>query len=185
MSRRSFWESFGEAIGYGLAALVLGPAAAISRSERRRVRRSFVAWCDEHGAEKREGSRGVLRRAIALDTKTGKTPADVELHAFERRALFDVAIPPLPNWVRAKIVWENGVKVESETLDAPGRRALEEHVARSSLGELRVVWIGVTSERLEVVVIAVTTVEAWRSIGEAVVALADWLVERWPVGYRG
>jgi len=181
----SFWERVGEGIGYGLAALVLGPAAAISRSERRRVRHAFNAWCDEQSAVKLEAPRGVMRRAITMKSSIGAMPAEVRLDLFARRALIRVAIQPLPPWVRARVECEHAVRVVSDTLDLAAQRELGNFVARGPLGELRVVHVDVASEAIEVYAIALTTLAAWRSVGGGIVTLADWLVEKWPVGYRG
>lgn len=181
----SFWERVGQGIGYGLAALVLGPPAAISRSERRKIRRAFVAWCDEQSAVKLEGRRNVLRRSITMTSALGAMPAEVELDSFARRATLRVTIPPLPAWVRAQVACESGVTVESESLDREAQRALRDFVAAGPLGALRVLDVDIASERLEVLAIAVTTLDAWRAMGRGVVALADWLAERWPLGYRG
>ncbi|HEY1958987.1 MAG TPA: hypothetical protein VGH28_25415 [Polyangiaceae bacterium] len=181
----SFWESLGEGIGYGLAALVLGPPAAISRGERRRIRLAFNAWCEEQSAVRLEGSRGVHRRSIRFRSAIGTTPAEVTLDLFSRRASIHVGIPPLPAWVRARVECEHAVRVTSDTLDLAAQRELGDFVAAGPLGELRVVRVDVASERLEVFAIAVTTLDAWRAMGRGVVALADWLADRWPVGYRG
>jgi len=180
----SFWERVGEALGYGIAAVVLGPPAAISRSERRRVRRSFVAWCDEHAAVELAGSRGVTRRAITLDAKLGGLPARAELDVLARRARIEVRIAPLPSFVRATVIRDGALRVESDSLDPASIQALRDRVASGKLGELRALAVGIASEELVVVAIAMTTLEAWRGIGEGVVELAEWLAERWPASYR-
>ena len=181
----SFWERVGEGIGYGLAALVLGPPAAISRSERRRIRRAFVAWCDAHDATKIEAPRGVARRAIALPTKLGKLPVRAELDVNARRARIEATIAPLPTFVRAAVIRDGALRVESDVLDPASRAALRDRIAAGKLGDLHALAIGVASEELVVVAIALTTPEAWRALGDGVVDLAEWLAEKWPVGYRG
>jgi hypothetical protein len=199
----SFWERVGETIGYGLAALVLGPPAAISRAERRRIRRAFVTWCDELSPVTLETGRSGIRRAIYFETAIGRLPATAELRVFALRAQVEAAIQPLPTWVaanvsrdlsmlrRVRMRWgeplasEGSLRVDSTTLDVDSARALAARVSASKLGELRAVDVEVASERLRVTVVAMTTVEAWRAIGEGIVEVANWLVERWPVGYRG
>lgn len=181
----AFWVRVGEAIGYGLAAVVLGPSEAISRRERRRIRQTFLAWCDERGSVRHEAARGMLRRTITLTTPTGTMPAEVELDPFARRARILAVIAPLPSWVRASARRDETLQVMSDSLDPASLRALRDSVLASPLGELRVIQIDLESERLEVLVIAMTTIEAWRAIGDGVVALTDWVSTRWPVGYRG
>jgi hypothetical protein len=181
----SFWESFGEAVGYGLAAIVLGPPAAIMRSERRRLRRAFLAWCDAHEPQALEGSRGVTRRAITFRTSLGPITARAEVDVFARRARIEAAIPLLSTLVRAAVVREGGaLRGESSTLDAASIEALRERVAASKLGELRALGLAVATGELVVVVGPRITVEAWDPIGEGIVELAEWLANRWPVSYR-
>lgn len=177
-------ERLGEVLGYLLAAVALGPPAALARSERRKVRQSFLAWCDEHGGLRLDAGRGITRRAIALPTKFGALSARVELDAYARRARVEAAIAPLPSFVRATFVRDGGLRVESDALDATSLSALREHVVSGKLGELRALAVGVASEELVVVAIAMTTLEAWQAIGQGVVELAEWLAARWPASYR-
>ncbi len=196
----SFWERVGELIGYSAAAIVLGPIDAVTRHERRAMRKSFVAWTRAFDPVPLESKKpGVVRRAITLRTRTGTLPADVELDVFARRARVVAAIPTLPPSIRATISrgslegvrWRRGAPVttagslraDSDTLDADSAHAILVNVEHGGLGALTTVEIDLASE-LTVRTVAMTTEAAWRAIGDGVVSLADFLAEKWSPSYR-
>jgi hypothetical protein len=197
----SFWERVGETLGYGVAAIVLGPIDAITRHERRAMRKSFVAWTRAWNPVPMTSSKvGFLRRSLTFVTRAGDVPAIAELDVFARRARIVASIGVLPSWVdvtlgRGSLVdvhtprgtplaIAGSLRAESNTLDVESARALLANVERGGLGALTDVEIEVRTKELTVRTIAMTTEAAWRAIGDAIVSLAELLAEKWPPSYR-
>lgn len=197
----SFWERVGELLGYSAAALVLGPIDAVTRHERRAMRSSFVRWASGFDAIMLQSKKlGLVRRDLTLRSATGGMPATAELDVFARRARIALAIPQMPSFVRVtisrgsldRVRYRHGpplahhgtLRADSETLDVEAARAILANVEHGGLGALTEVEIDVNSKELVVRSVAMTTEDAWKAIGDGVVALAECLSSRWPASYR-
>jgi hypothetical protein len=203
----SVFERFGEAVGYGLAVVILGPHAALERRARRAMRAAMVEWCRDLQPVKLEGQPGIFRRTAALPGTPGTggpLSAELELDVNEKRARVGVAIERLPAYVKASIgkaasalhpmlkrrrgpprATAGGFRLDSQTLDDEVANALVAVVAAGALERLEHVEVALSPERIELLTIAPTTREEWTAIGDGVVALASWLGTRWPSSYRG
>jgi hypothetical protein len=199
----SIWESMGERVGYALAAIVLGPAAALQRQARRRTIRAVVLYCEEYEPTELEAPKGVLRRGARLPTISGPISIEIELRAFEGRATLSLTITALPSHVNATVsraAWEvqgllsrlpaplareGTLRVDSETLDVETARALLDVIAKGPLATLNAMELEIRREQIDVHVVAPSTLEQWKAIGEGVVTLEAWLTSRWSSSYRG
>jgi hypothetical protein len=200
----SVWERFGERVGYGLAVVVLGPAAALQKRERRAMRTAMVEWCKDLQPVKLEPRPGVLRRSAVLPETGGSRSAEIELDIEERRVRVGVSLDRrLPSYVEVRVgkrapsldptmKWRMGTpravaedfRLDSESLDVEASTALVSAIAAGPLARLVAIEIVLTPERIELLTIAPSTPEGWVPIGEGIVALTSWLTARWPSSYR-
>jgi hypothetical protein len=199
----SYWERVGEAVGYSLAVVLIGPVAALQRQARRRMVYAAIGFCRRHAPIELAAPKGVVRRAIRLATPGGPIPVEMELRPFEGSASLVVTIPALPGNVHATVrrhpsglrgardrrteaLAEDGsVRIEAATLDVETARALVAAISAGPLGALPSFELEIRREQLDLVVAPPATTEAWVAIGEGIVLLVAWLTARWPSSYRG
>ncbi len=180
----SLWQRLGQGVGYALAAVILGPPAAIARRERRALRSAFKEWCEELGAVRLE-ARGVMSRAGNLPASAGSLPFSVVLDAFAKRAVLDVATGTLPPNARATIMKDAaGIRVTSDTLDLSATDALARDVAQTGLARLESFVIDIDGERVVLQINAPTTHAEWRAIGLATAQFTEAVVRTWEKSYR-
>lgn len=190
----SVWERFGEHIGYGLAAVVLGPQAALERRARRAMRAAMIAFCEPLGPVKLEAPRGILRRRAELRADRGPVALELELDLRKRSAHASLVLERLPNYVAATITKDAStldphaapgpLSVASASLDAAVARALRDVVAAGPLQRVESFSITISPERLEILAVAPKTREEWDALGEGALAIVAWLSGRWPASYR-
>ncbi len=201
MASGSIYERLGEAIGYGLAAVVLGPKAALERRARRAIRHALLDWCAPLDPVKLVAPRGVLRRGVTLATAMGPMAAEVTVDVHDKQAKLVASTPQLPPMVAVTVTtmltrrvladWEdlptktNGRLVAlTKTLDEVTCDALIEHVAAGPLGRLAPLDVVIRPSEIEVVFAAPSVDAEWSDVGKGVTLLSTWLAERWPGSYR-
>jgi hypothetical protein len=182
---RSLAEILAEKVGYALAAVVLGPPAAMARRERRAMRAALDAWCEGVGAIRLE-VRGVRARSGKLQGAAGSFPFEATLDAFHELASLDVAIEKLPPQASVTIskVRGRGVHATSPTLDASIMQALVRDVSRTALGARETFSLDLDGERIVLHVEAPREPAEWKALGEAMVAFAESCARRWGGSYR-
>jgi hypothetical protein len=198
----SAWETLGEKVGFGLAAIVLGPHAALERRARRSLRLAMVGWAEAHQQVKREAPRGALRRSVTLRAGGEPIDVDLELELAERRTSLAFAIARLPGYVDVTVDKDAGrvrnmklrrlppraaagaFRLDGDELDLPTAQALVEAIASGPFGHLEAIEIALTPERVTIATLAPSSREGWTSIGEGIAHLVGWLVDRWPPSYR-
>jgi hypothetical protein len=201
-----FWERLGERIGYGLAAIVLGPAAALERRTRRSIRRAMLDYVRDLEPMKLESRRGLLGRNVSLRAAAGATlPAEIEVDLEGRRARVVVQFERLPAFVDACISRDvreldelphrptgwvvattpTNVRLDSDTLDGPAAEALVAAIAAGPLSSTDAFELTISPDRMTLITRAPITRAGWTSIGEGVIAAVAWLIARWPSSYRG
>jgi hypothetical protein len=193
----SVWERVGEAVGYGLAAVVLGPHAAAKRRTRRMLRAAFRGWSDAHHPVAMLSGDGTLRRRVTLAGTMGPLPVEAEVDPYMNTAKLVVAaqLPPLAQvsisrWPASRRQDESasatmdGTQAFSKTLPADVCRALLELIHRGPIGALETFDIDVSPDHVEVAIAAPHTADDWRLASTGALALVTWLDEKWPPGYR-
>jgi hypothetical protein len=198
----SAWETLGEKVGYGLAAIVLGPHAALERRARRTIRLAMVGWAEAHQPVKREAPRGALRRSVTLRAGSEPIDVDLDLDLAERRATLAFAIARLPSYVDVTVDNDAGrvrnmklrrlppraasgaFRLDGDALDVPTAQALVEAVSSGPFGNLEAIEIELTPERVTVFTLAPSSQEGWSAIGDGIAHLVGWLIDRWPPSYR-
>ena len=199
----SVWERLGESVGYALATVLLGPAAALQRQARRRMVYAAIGFCRRHEPTELDAPKGVVRRGIRLATPGGPIPVEIELRPFEDRAALLVTIPALPASVQATVgrhatalhgvrgrlpealAQDGTLRIHSTALDAATATALLAALAKGPLGALPAFELEIRREKLDLLVAAPPSTEAWTALGDGIVDLAAWLAARWPSSYRG
>jgi hypothetical protein len=198
----SYWERLGEGVGYGLAAIVLGPAAALERRARRAMRGALVDFCSERQPVRLSAPRGALRRRVRL-AERGAAPLaiEIELELASRTARLRADLDRMPGYVEARVArslgslrpderWQvpslasaGAFSIWSDNLPRGDATALVELVA-GAMATIDAVDILLAPESLEVLAVAPQTIEGWTALGDGVSALAIWLSARWPTSYR-
>jgi hypothetical protein len=192
----TFWEELGERVGYGIAALIYGPAAALERSHRRAFRRALRAYCSGIDTVRMTPKRsGVVSRRITL---AHDVSAEVELDLASRHAWFEVQLERRPAFVEAIIdkhlgsidydpkiaIAEGELRLSSRTMPADDQKAMLSAIARGPLERLTAVEIVVDPERVVILTPAPTTAEQWSVIERGCLDLVAWIGARWPISYR-
>jgi hypothetical protein len=207
---KSVWEFLGEKVGYAMAAVVLGPPAAVARRERRILRAALAQWSDEIGAIRLE-SRGTMKRAGKLLSAAGSYPFEVRLDPFRKRASLDVATGTLPPQARGRLaknptrvsaptfryrmtasLWRSlkplaevdGITIGSKTLDAETARSLARDAADGGLAKLDTFILEMENERMVLDIVAPTDASQWKTIAAALASFVDACVRRWGSSYR-
>lgn len=194
----SVWERFGEAIGYGLAAVVLGPHAAAKRRTRRMLRAAFRSWSDAHDPVAMVGGAGTVRRRVTLPARLGPVPLEAEVDPYRSTGKLVIAtqLPPHAQVLVSRLPASQRLQDESatatlsdtqafsNTLDADVCRAVLELIHRGPLGALETFEIDVSPDHVDVAFAAPRTAEDWRLLSTGALALVSWLDEKWPPGYR-
>jgi hypothetical protein len=199
----SYWEQLGESMGYGLAAIVLGPAAALERRTRRAMRGGLVDFCSERQPVRLQAPRGTLRRSVRLATR-GAAPLalEVELELSSRTARLRADLERMPGYVEARVARSRSslhpdasqrlatplsssgeFSLWSDSLPLADATALVEIAARATAA-IEAVEIRLSPESLEVLAVAPQRAEGWIVLGDGVSALASWLSARWQTSYR-
>lgn len=160
----SLWERFGEHIGYGLAAVVLGPHAAFERRARRAMRAAMVTWCAPLRPEKLDAPRGKLRRRAELPAPGGSLAIDVVLDLARREARITLPLERRSN--------------------AATSQALIEAISSGPLQHLAAFAITLGPKSFELLAAAPSTPEGWAAMGDGALSVVAWLTQRWPASYR-
>lgn len=199
----SLWGRVGEGIGYGLAAVVLGPSAAIQRRARRAMRSSFAELCERRSATKLVAPRFVRRASMRLAKGATSIGLEVELDIVGKHARATASIDPLPSFVQAEasknltaidglrrrrgppLAMHDGLRIDSGSIDAALADELVRAIGATLLGALEAIQVIVGGDRIDVNVVAPTTFAEWNAIADGLLAFATWLSERWPSSYRG
>jgi len=199
----SFWESLGERVGYGLAAVVLGPVVARERRARRAMRSALLEFCRPLQPLRLLAPPGVLRRSVQLPVATGSSALEIVMDLESRRVRITASIERLPSYVEARIAkslsslhderlrlsearaGSGAFRVWTESLDVDVAKALVESVAGGPLERLAAVEVELSAERLDVLAVAPQSDEGWQAIGDGLTGLAAWLAAKWPASYRG
>ena len=207
----SIWERIGEGIGYGLAAVVLGPQVAIERRQRRTMRSAFREWSASLGATSLVPPRSGERRcAVMLPTSADAIAAEVTLDPYGRTAALAATPPQLPALVdvivsviagarptlmqvttgrsvmgKPLVASHDPLYAFSETLDEATCQALIDAMASGPFGHgFHATRIDIRHDGIDVALPAPTSVAEWQALTAGIVALSRWLAEKWPVSYR-
>ncbi len=183
---RSLAEYLAEKVGYALAAVILGPPAAMARRERRAMRTALDSWCEEVGAIRVEAARRERRYSGKLEGAAGSFPFEVTLDAFHTLAVLDVAIEKLPPQADVTISKPRGreVSATSSMLDASITSALVAEIAGTPIGARDSFSLALDGERIVLHVSAPHEAAEWKAIGDATVAFAESCARRWGSSYR-
>lgn len=109
----SFWLRVGETVGYGIAAMLLGPKVAIEQRRRRTARRAFATWLGDEVYTKQIAEPGRVRRLVERRDAELAFLLECELRPVEDRATITIRVDPLPG------VREDHVLVERDAPDSP------------------------------------------------------------------
>lgn len=203
------FERFGEHLGYGLAALVLGPRAALERRARRAMRAAMLDYCRDLHPLKLDAPRGSIRRSAQVPTPVGSLSVELEVDLDARKAWASAPLERLPSYVSARVTKspsslgdtaERGAKafpgdgearaiarafrLETASLDDGAAAALVEAVASGPLDDLDALELILSPEHVKLLFMAPATRESWATVGAGVTSLVSWLGVRWPPSYR-
>ncbi len=200
----SFWEWVGEKVGYGLAAVVLGPGALVERKARRESRRAMLRFVAERGPIVFESpARDTLRRGGRLMVCGEPLDIELTLDLRARKATMSTAIESLPKAFGARVSSGLGelhglryrlpepraisgtIRVDSEDIDANAANELLQQVTKSPLGQCPVFELTLQEGRLQLLVVAPRTELEWTGLGITVIALSTWSTSKWRASYRG
>ena len=109
----SFWESVGEKIGYGIAAVLYGPRVAIEQRHQRTIRRAFAAWLADEQYTKQIAEPGRVRRLVERQVDELSFLLECELRPEIDRAYVTIRLEKLPN------LNDDHVLVEDEAPEGP------------------------------------------------------------------
>lgn len=131
----SYWVSLGERVGYGLALVVLGPAAALERRARLAMRAALLDFCSELQPLKLIAPKGKVRRSVAragdrarsqvatgADHRPDRAVAGLRRSADRVRAAAAARGPP-PEAAAAKSVVGHVLRVDSCVSPRRSRRS--------------------------------------------------------------
>ena len=199
----SFWEWVAERVGYGLAAVVLGPGALVERKAKTLAKRALYTFAHAHDAERLEVRRGTIRRLVRLKTAEEPVHVEISLDLKKRHAQVMVELPDLP---RSTTVWVsramnefhddlrlhlgppramvNTVRLDGTDVDDETASALVEEIAKGPLGGVRAFELSLAEGRGQLTVHAPDTSEAWQPIADGMIALTSWTRTKWAHSYR-
>ena len=184
---KSLAEFLAEKVGYALAAVVLGPPAAMARRERRMMRAALETWCEDVGAIRLEAEgRGVRRRSGKLQGAAGSFPFEATLDPFHKQASVDVAIERLPPQASVTISKPRGrgeIRVTSATPDDSIMQKLVHELPQTRAAR-ETFNLALDGDRLVLHVEAPREAAEWKALGEAMVAFAESCTRRWGSSYR-
>ena len=201
----SFWESLGESIGYGLATVVLGPAAALERRARLAMREALLLFCRDLQPLRLAAPRGTLRRSAQLPLALGVVlPLEIEVDLKRRVVRITAPLERLPAYVEARIgksiLWiypdlrmrlaepkarSGAIAVWTQTLEVDVAQALADAVAGSQgLDSVVAIEIVLQPERIDLHMTAPQDLEAWAAAREVLQTLVTFVATRWPPSYR-
>jgi len=181
----SYWEMLGERVGYGLAAVVLGPVAALERRTRRTMRAAMLDSFEDLRPLRLERRRGTIRRNVQLPTGAGATSIDIDLDLHTHKTKLTLRLERLPSYVEARIQKHGSeFRLTTTSLDDDANHALVAMLTNGSLAGLDAIEIALSPEEVVIHITAPTTSEEWATIRAGLVDMVSWLAARWPASYR-
>lgn len=201
--RASIWEWLGEKVGYGLAAVVLGPAALMERRARRDARRAMLRFAREHDPDVLEAPRNRVHRLMRIATKEEPLHMEARLDLATRRAVLVIDLPSLPATVTARVsraLWDvhnamrfrmpeptaisGTTRVDAPDLDVDIAEELLLCVTPGPLDAVSTFEMVVGDGCVSLHVHAPATTEGWEPLTAGLVAIASWARIKWAGSYR-
>jgi len=176
----SGWEWVGEKVGYGLAALVLGPAALVERKSRREAKRAFLRFAHAHEPDVLDAPRGTFRRLLRLPTAEGPLHVEVRLDLSTRRALLTTHLPEMP----ASFEFTGGVRLDTAEEGDENANALLQEIGTELMDSMTAYELVLKEGRAELLVKAPPADVAWEAIASVVLKIAAWSHKKWAHSYR-
>lgn len=93
-------------MGYGIAALFLGPAKALRQRHIRTIRRSFAAWLGDEKYTKQVAEPGRVRRLVERSDDECSFLLECELRPEIDRAFITIRLEKLPHMTEDHVMME-------------------------------------------------------------------------------
>lgn len=108
------WLRIGEAVGYGAAALILGPRAALQRRHLRTIRRAFAYWLSDEQYTKQVATHGRVRRLVERTDDELAFLLECELQPGDDLATIVIQLEKLPGMTEDKVVAETKAPLSAD-----------------------------------------------------------------------